>query len=82
MMKNVKLDITINETTLLKIFAILAICITIVSLRPPTPYESFNKQINKCSTSECRTQIIGFYRQSIREIEEIKDLKEYELRNK
>ena len=81
-MKNIKMEITINEKVLLILIAIISICVTATNLRPPTPYECFNKQIQRCNTSECRTQVIGFYRQSIRDIEEIKGIKEYEQRLK
>lgn len=76
----IKIKITSKE--LLIILGMLILSITICHFRHPTPYESFNSQINRCSTSECRTQVIGFYRQSIRDIEELKDIDKYIERTK
>lgn len=79
---NVQIKIKITSKELLIVLGMIILSITITTFRHPTPYESFNQQINKCNNSECRTQVIGFYRQSIRDIEELKDIEKYAERIK
>ena len=76
----VKIKITSKEVLI--VLGMFLTCITICHFRHPTPYESFNAQINRCGTTECRTQVIGFYRQTLRDIEELKDIDKYIERTK
>ena len=81
-MDKITIKIKITSKEILIVLGMLIMSITICHFKHPTTYECFNKQINRCGTSECRTQVIGFYRQSIRDVEEIRDMDKYIERTK